>query len=700
MRKSVHGFGVGILMGSILFLMLLLSSFNANAQWVSIVPPEVSSSWGLSKGRILPSGTDGWVVGTDVANKRGVIIQAKQGDWIPIEPPNVSSDWELNATGFTSGNNAWAVGVDYSSGSRQGVILHFQNGLWSIVTPPYVSVDWALYDVSFTGSNDGWVVGYDYANKRGILLHFISNVWVSYTPPDVGRDWGLNGVMMINSREGWAVGVDHTNKRGVILHYTRDLTIKSTTKATYTWQIYLPPQINGDWELNTVSFPSTAEGWAIGVNHTEKRGMILHFVTPRWDEVFPPPISSDFEFNFATFPTTYIGWISGIDYANKKGILLQYDNRVWFDSVLPEISSDWMLGNVRYAASDQIWAFGTDVKNKQGIILRYSVNTKETISTPSKPNGPTHIASNALSTFYTGESKSNLSHSVQYIFDWGDGTDSGWLPVGTVGASKSWTSPGTYLVKAQARCDTDTFAVSKLSSELSVTVSDTPTTVTLVSPADGTFYTACSLYDLPTFTWKSDGSFTDYEVQFSKYASFDTIDASKKTSSTSISMDNTQWKKVIDANGTTAPGSSGPATSGGPMFWRVIGTRSDKVSVISNTLSFVIARAQEVENATIIDTGKSFLPTLSWDNQCGVKFSVRFGNNPFFTHQYSITFNIKNPNDNGGVFTQTLTDSQWTAVQNVTGRVTGTTVYWYVDSRDGADRRAITTPNMFFVIAD
>lgn len=700
MRRRDQGVGIRILMGSIPFLILFLLSFNANAQWVSIVPPDVSASWGLSKGRILPSGTDGWVVGTDVANKRGVILQSRNHVWTPIEPPNVSSDWELNAVGFTSGNNAWAVGVDYSTGSRQGVILHYQNGLWTIVTPPFVSLDWALYDVSFTGSNEGWVVGFDYANERGVLLHYASNVWVSYTPPNVGLDWGLNGIMMINSREGWAVGVDHTNKRGVILHYTRDLTIKSTTKATYTWQIYLPPQIDGDWELNGVSFPSTGEGWAVGVNHTEKRGMILHFVTPRWDEVIPPQVSSDFEFTFATFPSTNIGWISGVDYANKKGILLQYNNRVWIESPLPEISPDWMLGNVRFAASDQIWAFGTDVTNKTGVILRYSVNTKETISTPSKPNGPTSIAPKVLSTFYTGESLSNLDHSVQYFLDWGDGTDSGWLPVGTVGASKSWTSPGTYLVRAQARCDTDTNVTSKLSSELSVTVSDTPTTVKLASPADGTFYTACSLYSLPTFTWKSDGPFTDYEIQFSKRASFDTIDASKKTSSTSIVMDDTQWKKVIVANGTTAPGSTAPATSGGPMFWRVIGTRSDKASVISNTLSILIAPAQPVGNATIVDTSKSSLPTLSWDNNCGIKFTVWFGNNPFFTHQTSVTFNIKDPNENGGVFAKTLTSSQWTAVQNVTGRVTGTTVYWYVDSRDGATRRAITQPKSFFVISD
>ena len=52
-----------------------------------------------------------------------------------------------------------------------------------------------------------------------------------------------------------------------------------------------------------------------------------------------------------------------------------------------------------------------------------------------------------------------------------------------------------------------------------------------------------------------------------------------------------------------------------------------------------------------------------------------------------MTFNVKDPTENGGVFTESLTSSQWTAVQNVTGRVTGSTVYWYVESWDGANRR-------------
>jgi hypothetical protein len=212
--------------------------------------------------------------------------------------------------------------------------------------------------------------------------------------------------------------------------------------------------------------------------------------------------------------------------------------------------------------------------------------------------------------FSTQENLSNLDHSVQYLIDWGDGTNSGWLPVGTVGASKSWTSPGTYLVRAQARCDSDTSEVSKWSSALSVTVTDTPTTITLLSPPDETPYTACSLYSLPSFTWQADGSsFTGYEIQFSKTASFDVIAARDKVSSASTQVNYNLWKKVLLAPGIHATGSSTPVAAGGPVFWRVVGTRSDKTLVISDTLSVFIDTLSG-RKSTITNTSKVLSPSV------------------------------------------------------------------------------------------
>ena len=95
----------------------------------------------------------------------------------------------------------------------------------------------------------------------------------------------------------------------------------------------------------------------------------------------------------------------------------------------------------------------------------------ETITTPNAPSGPTNGYVNTSYTYATGNSTSNLGHSVQYYFDWGDGTNSGWLSVGTLSAQKSWSSANTYNVTAKARCATDTAIESSLSSPLAVNIS-------------------------------------------------------------------------------------------------------------------------------------------------------------------------------------------------------------------------------------
>ena len=59
---------------------------------------------------------------------------------------------------------------------------------------------------------------------------------------------------------------------------------------------------------------------------------------------------------------------------------------------------------------------------------------------------------------------------MQYMFDWDDGTDSGWLAVGTTQASHSWAAAGTYDVRAKARCATHTGVESLWSATLAVII--------------------------------------------------------------------------------------------------------------------------------------------------------------------------------------------------------------------------------------
>ena len=132
----------------------------------------------------------------------------------------------------------------------------------------------------------------------------------------------------------------------------------------------------------------------------------------------------------------------------------------------------------------------------------------ETVSAPSTPSG---TASGTIGTSYsysTGNASSNFSHAVQYQFDWGDGTTSSWSSA--TSATKSWSSAGTYSVKAQARCGTHTSVVSGWSSSLSVVISPAPVSCTVTtSPSglqvkvDGTSYTAPQ-----SFSWVPGSSHT------------------------------------------------------------------------------------------------------------------------------------------------------------------------------------------------
>lgn len=68
--------------------------------------------------------------------------------------------------------------------------------------------------------------------------------------------------------------------------------------------------------------------------------------------------------------------------------------------------------------------------------------------TANTPTGPSAGEVNQPLTFSTNAS-SNIAGSLEYRFDWGDGSYSGWSP--SPSASHSWSNHGTYTVRAQAR---------------------------------------------------------------------------------------------------------------------------------------------------------------------------------------------------------------------------------------------------------
>jgi len=329
-------------------------------------------------------------------------------------------------------------------------------GEWEIIDSPAVQPGLSLSSVDFPSRNEGWAVGYDYNGGRGALLHYVNGDWTAVTAPDVGSSWDLCSVHFSSSGEGWAVGYDYSGGRGVLLHYVNG-----------NWTAVYSPDVSAGWGLSGVYFPTSGEGWAVGYDYSGGRGVLLHYVNGNWTAAPSPEVSPDWWLSGVHFSSSTEGWAVGYDYSGGRGVLLHYVNGNWTAAPSPEVSSDWWLSGVHFSSSTEGWAVGHSWQGN-AILLRYS---GEAVFAPSL-DGPTR-ATAGTNYLYSLESSAFIAgHGIEYLFDWGDGTYSGWSP--SISVLKTWSTSGTYTVKAKARCSVHTSIESDWSEPLTVTVTSSP----------------------------------------------------------------------------------------------------------------------------------------------------------------------------------------------------------------------------------
>jgi len=128
-------------------------------------------------------------------------------------------------------------------------------------------------------------------------------------------------------------------------------------------------------------------------------------------------------------------------------------------------------------------------------------NPPETVSVPSTPTGPNIGTTEQSISYSTGGATSNLGHSVQYRFEWGNGDTSGWSSSPT--ASHSWTTTGTYNIKAQSRCAINNSVTSIWSTSKQVDITQQPCSINVSIPSTGTVW---GEEENHTITWNSSGS--------------------------------------------------------------------------------------------------------------------------------------------------------------------------------------------------
>ena len=250
----------------------------------------------------------------------------------------------------------------------------------------------------------------------------------------------------------------------------------------------------------------------------------------------------------------------------------------------------------------------------------------ETVSAPSSVSGNTNGTTNTSYSYSTGGSTSSSGHFVQYLFDWGDGTNSGWLGVGTTSASKSWSSAGTYSVKSQARCSTDTSVVSSWSGSLGATITcPAPGTPSSPTPSNG----AVAVSTSSTLSWTSLGA-NSYDVYFG-------------TTSTPPLVTTT-------LSATYSPPSLGYGTT---YYWKIVARNSCGGSATGAVWSFTTPCAPLGTPSSPTPSngapGVTTNPSLSWTGANASSYEVYFGtasNPPRVTTTTSATYSPAPLNSN------------------------------------------------------
>jgi hypothetical protein len=212
-----------------------------------------------------------------------------------------------------------------------------------------------------------------------------------------------------------------------------------------------------------------------------------------------------------------------------------------------------------------------------------------------------------------------------------------------------------------------------------------PLEVEIQSPPNNTHLNSCSLIDSVTFSWRDQEIFRNYEIQFSPDQAFSSIATRIKTSATSATIKQIGWKRILKVLEKT----------GGGLYWRVVGTKPDGTTTLSEVRSIIIDPPEAAAIPAIQSTARGSLPELSWGNNCNVKFKTVFGSDKTFSKKSACSFTVKNPNGNGGNFVKTLAPNQWKSIRRLVGDETGFTIYWYIESWDEIGRHTKTAVMSF-----
>ena len=125
-------------------------------------------------------------------------------------------------------------------------------------------------------------------------------------------------------------------------------------------------------------------------------------------------------------------------------------NSPWLAVGTTSASHTWMGAGTYVVTAQARCHTDSQVMSPVSPGLPVTVANGETVSAPSAPSGPAGGAVGTTYTYSTGGAAASSGDAVVYLFDWGDGTTSGWLTAGRTTAAHAWTTAGTYTVTVTA----------------------------------------------------------------------------------------------------------------------------------------------------------------------------------------------------------------------------------------------------------
>src|SRR6185437_11235143 len=131
----------------------------------------------------------------------------------PLNPGGLSNTF--NSVAIESACDAWAVGIQFGSGTTATLTEHWSGSAWTVVPSPAPGTVSQLRSVRGTSTTDVWAVGSyfdDAANmNKTLILHWDGRTWTQVTSPNPSStDNELYGVRAVSGTDAWAVGFSVT----------------------------------------------------------------------------------------------------------------------------------------------------------------------------------------------------------------------------------------------------------------------------------------------------------------------------------------------------------------------------------------------------------------------------------------------------------------------------------------------------------